>query len=311
MAEMKPTPDWLDDLAAVTAQHDKTPSANQGVLAKALKLHRPYVSQLLVLQPIFDPPTVEKVRQASPAYNLSYRRAKELLGLKGKVADFPKAGREMVDQILTRHLATNQIKDLVDEIVRENPTRGTAGSSNPAFFERLGRRIDRALGWGGSPLEADSQGGQPDAEESEGEEPAKAKTPKTSAKAPAQGKAPSGKKAGGPVKWAGKQIEKTPTNFANHPGTFMKNLVLGTLQFVFWGILLCVLIGFLHWGWVHYGRSFVGGKVKELMPSASAKADNAQASSTPTPSAAPAAQAGTTAKTHSPGVTGKSSRRRN
>src|SRR5208282_6002982 len=132
MAEEKAeSRNWLDDLALVTAQQDKTPGTSQGELSRTLKLHRPYVTNLLALQPIFDPPTVAKVRQAAPDYNLPFSGAKELLALKDKVEDFPKACRKALDEILAKRLSANQIKDLVKRIVSDRTPGG----------KTLGRRI--------------------------------------------------------------------------------------------------------------------------------------------------------------------------
>ena len=56
---------WLDNLAALEAQLQKTPSATHTQLADALNLKRPYVSLLLALQPILDPAAIEKVRSSA------------------------------------------------------------------------------------------------------------------------------------------------------------------------------------------------------------------------------------------------------
>jgi hypothetical protein len=145
MAEKKPSLDWLDDLAAVSAQQEKTPSATHGGIAKALKLNRPYVSNLLALKPIFDPPTVAKVRQEASEFILSYRSAQLLTGLNGKVEDFSKSGREAVEKILADHLGTAQIKDLVAKTIgKKTPEQDSANAQ--AFFEQAGQRIGGFIG---------------------------------------------------------------------------------------------------------------------------------------------------------------------
>lgn len=281
--------DWLDQLDKLTALRGKDSSISHADMANALKVHRPYVSQLLALQPIFDPITAAKVRKAAPGYILSFNSAKELFGLKSKVEDFTKTAREVVEKILTDQLQTAQIKDLVDKIIANNPKRKPEVDSSMGFFERNGRRIGGAIGrvldillW----LRPKQTTEQPDIEE-EGNEAEKAVNPKSG------GRTSPTKKTGGPLKWVGKQIGKIATSFLDHPGTFMKNLVIGTIQFVIWGILFCVLLGVLHWGWAHYGRAFFEENVKGLIPNFSAKVDNVQPVNTPTPSAAPATQKGT------------------
>ena len=68
---------WLDNLAALEAQLQKTPSATHTQLADALNLKRPYVSLLLALQPILDPAAIEKVRlAANSGFVLSFNCAK-------------------------------------------------------------------------------------------------------------------------------------------------------------------------------------------------------------------------------------------
>ncbi len=115
---------WLDDLAALTVQVEKTPEASKSELARTLNLHRQVVINLLILSPILDPETVEKIRQAAlsdPPYILSYNSAKALTGLKGKVPDLPRAVQEALDLILPRRLATKQIGALVEWMVSGKP----------------------------------------------------------------------------------------------------------------------------------------------------------------------------------------------
>jgi hypothetical protein len=263
MAENKPSLDWLDDIASLSAQLDKTPSATHAELAKALKLLRPYVSTLLALKPIFDPPTAEKVRQAAPSYVLSFYSVKGLVGLNGKVSDYPKAGREAVDQILTHHLTASGIKGLIDQItggdtivVTDESQSNPLTEGGPAFFERLGQRIGRGLdGLLGLRPQADlspdphsetlvKEGALAKGEARDSTYSEKSDSPKTSA----------AKQGGGIPNWIGKLIQKMVTHFVEHPAKSMQNLVLGIVQFIFWSILLCLLLWALHWGWTHFGR---------------------------------------------------------
>ena len=295
------TQGWLDQLPILAAEFQKIPLPTTEDLTKTLKAKPAMVSYLKTLNTLFDPATMDKVRQATqadPPYDLSFNNVRTLLGLKGRVKDFPAAFHEALDVVLARRLKTRHIENLVEWIASGNPAKD--------FDPKQARNKKRETKPKGSvispPVPGTNTPGEPEITTS----PAAAKKSKlvTLWELPTKGLLLLLKGLwwllATPAKWLGKQIKKTAAKFAEDPGSFMKNLVIGTLQFIFWGILLCVLIGVLHWGWTHYGRAFVGGKVKELMPSVSAKADNAQASSTPTPSAAPAAQAGTTAKTHSP-----------
>lgn len=283
MAEKKPSLDWLDDIAAITAQREKTPSGSHADWANSLKLNRGYVSQLLALQPIFDPPTVEKIRQAAPSFVFSYSRVKELSRLKGKVEDFPNAGREVVEKTLAGHLTSVQIKDLVDKIIGVKPQKGSTDSIAQGTFERLGKRID---GWfGGSSTQPEEIGEEAgsvmepahpshgprhvaSAQGAENNEPKEAETPKAATKTkPVKLWEVPFKIVGWlfkwfllkPGKWLETKILKRVNAFLDHPGTFMKNLVVGTVQFIFWVVILCVLVWALRWGWDHYGRSYLSG----------------------------------------------------
>jgi len=127
---------WLDNLAALGAQLQKTPSATHAQLADALNLKRPYVSLLLALQPILDPTAIEKVRlAASPksgisshsgtqaatiSFTLSFNCAKALIPL-GKTADPSKAVHSALDTILSQRLAPKHIAALVDELMNGKP----------------------------------------------------------------------------------------------------------------------------------------------------------------------------------------------
>jgi hypothetical protein len=125
---------WLDNLAALEAQLQKTPSATHTQLADALNLKRPYVSLLLALQPILDPAAIEKVRSSANnaleqssriaqleasqqmPFVLSFNGAKALIPL-GKMANPSGAVHTALDIILTRRLAPKHIAALVDEMI--------------------------------------------------------------------------------------------------------------------------------------------------------------------------------------------------
>ena len=112
---------WLDNLAALEAQLQKTPSATHTQLADALNLKRPYVSLLLALKPILDPAAIEKVRlTANSGFVLSFNGAKALIPL-GKMADPSGAVHSALDIILSRRLATKYIAALVDWMVSGKP----------------------------------------------------------------------------------------------------------------------------------------------------------------------------------------------
>jgi hypothetical protein len=132
MPEIKPgNLDWLDDLAALTAQVEKTPTAKRKELAKTLDLHPSMITFLKAIKPCFDPAAIERVRtaeKANPTYTLSFTSAQALSGLNGKVSDLPGAIHAALDVILARQLATKDIKNLVPWIIEGNP----AGSFDPS-----------------------------------------------------------------------------------------------------------------------------------------------------------------------------------
>ena len=129
---------WLDNLAALEAQVQKTPSATHTQLADALNLKRPYVSLLLALQPILDPAALEKVRSSANnaleqsnriaqleasqqmPFVLSFNGAKALIPL-GKMANPSGAVHTALDIILTRRLVTRHIEALVDGMISGKP----------------------------------------------------------------------------------------------------------------------------------------------------------------------------------------------
>jgi len=155
MTQDKPeTRDWLKDLAAVSAQLKKKPQPLLAKIGKTLNLHRPTVSVLAAIEPIFDPPTVKKVLQAASGnhpYTFSFSSAKELVRLNGRVEDYPKTGRELVEQILAEHLATGQINARVTQITGVQPAKKQAEGDEPNTThpspsgDTLGRRMGDAL----------------------------------------------------------------------------------------------------------------------------------------------------------------------
>jgi hypothetical protein len=124
MPEIKPgNLDWLDDLAALTAQVEKTPSAKRKELAKTLVLHPSMITFLKAIKPCFDPAAIEKVRQAAqanPPYILSFNSVQALSGLNGKVTDLASSVHAALDVILSRRLDTKHIKALVEWMAKGN-----------------------------------------------------------------------------------------------------------------------------------------------------------------------------------------------
>jgi hypothetical protein len=306
---------WLDKLAALMAEKEKTPNASHEELAKAIDVDRSWVSILLALKPILDPPTVAKIHQAAkaePSFTLSFKSAKLLTALKSKGAEYPKAGREALDQILAQRMGPSQIQAQVAKMAGGTPPKKaglsvkTPCEGTPALFERLGGRVGGAAGrvldsllglssWRKTRPQAPQTGLPPEAPKAREEEveAAQAESPE------AGSKAGQGRKAGRslpwglaakPFKWAGKQIEKIIARFLDHPGTFMRNLTVGTVKFVWWSILFCLLLIVFHWGWAHFGRAFYGDHVawrlKSLLGLSAPKNENTQAM-VPMPQAAP------------------------
>jgi hypothetical protein len=176
---------WLDNLAAITAQLEKTP-ATHAELGNALNIDRTMVTKLSALKPCFDPVAIEKVRLAekgNPPYTLSYNSAKALAGLKkAKVGDLA-AFHNALDVTLTLRLAPLKIKALVawmaigkpaaefdpkakppktvvettesDSIESEPeeesiPQAKSQKSKNETFGQQIGSRIDQFFGHAGN-----------------------------------------------------------------------------------------------------------------------------------------------------------------
>jgi hypothetical protein len=254
MAGRSPSHDWLEDLEAIAAERVKAPSASHKALSKALDLPRSYVSTLLALQPIFDPPTVEKVRQAPDDYTLSYRSVSELAGLRGHVPDYPRAGRDAVVRILAQRMAPGQITALAAQMAGGKPAKNV-GVPGGGPFERIGRALDGWLGLGArSPLGKKEPGAG-----EEGAAPAPRKAHATSSQgAPAhsKGSKPAWQK---PLKLAGGKIYrfflwlvKLPFRLLSKgltgllEGKFAQGIVqLGLAALIFWALL---------WACRHPGR---------------------------------------------------------
>lgn|GEM_PF-2735440 len=146
-------------LSTIIAHKESKPSASHAELAEDLKLHRPTVTNLLAIQPILDVPTLAMIRQASQESNpftLSYKKACALAGLKGKVADLPKAGQEALDMILSRRLAPRHIRALVKWIISGKPAsefdpkkvkndEDEEGEKVLTGNQTIGQRIDAAI----------------------------------------------------------------------------------------------------------------------------------------------------------------------
>lgn len=135
---------WLNNLAALEAQLQKTPSATHTQLADALNLKRPYVSVLLALQPVLNPAAIEKVRLASTSgFVLSFNGAKALIPL-GTMANPSGAVHSALDIILTRRLATRHIEALVDGMIN--------GKSTESFDSKAKQRPKRVQQVQGKPV---------------------------------------------------------------------------------------------------------------------------------------------------------------
>ena len=79
---------WLDTLAALTTQVEKTPNATHDQLAEALGIPRSTVTFYLAIKACFDEGAMEKVKKAAPSFILSFNSARALSGL------IPKRGKD-------------------------------------------------------------------------------------------------------------------------------------------------------------------------------------------------------------------------
>jgi len=156
MSNVKPTSlDWLDDLAALTAQQEKTPDASHKELAKALNTSRPTITLLLGIKPIFDQEAINKTRQAALAatpYILSLNSAKALAGLNGKVTDLSIAVHAALNVILAHRLATKQIKSLVKWMKAGNSAESFDPKAKPPKDEETSESDNGANGNNNRPL---------------------------------------------------------------------------------------------------------------------------------------------------------------
>lgn len=278
MSQTTPSRDWLKDLGALYAQLEKTPNASHGELAKALKLHRPDVSVLLALKPLFDPPTLEKVRKAAssePSYKISFSSIKLLVGLRGNVPDYTQAGREALDQILAQRMLPGQITALVEKMTggKSGKKPGSSTASGGAPFERMGKALDGWLGFGGRISDGSSQpfeslrAGSTALREPQGGVGSKTTTdslqnPKPTAQPRAKGSKSlwlkplklAGEKIYGFFKWLVqlpfRLLSKGFTDLLQ--GKWARGIVqLGFAALVFWAIL---------WAWNHKGRALGWGE---------------------------------------------------
>jgi hypothetical protein len=115
---------WLDNLAAITAQLEKTPDATHAELGKALNIDRTMVTKLSAIKPCFDPSAIEKVRLAAKGdlpFILSYNSAKALSALQKAKTGGLAAFHDALDMVLAQRLATQQIKALVAWIASGKP----------------------------------------------------------------------------------------------------------------------------------------------------------------------------------------------
>ncbi len=125
----QPTPEskaWMESLSDLAADIEKHQKVKHADRADALDLHPTKLSFLLALHRCLDPAALAKIRQAAQGdhpFTLSFKSAKALAELEGRVPDLSKAVHEALDQILPHHLATLQIKALVDHMASGKPAQ--------------------------------------------------------------------------------------------------------------------------------------------------------------------------------------------
>ena len=115
---------WFDQLDSLYKQGQSQSSVTRDVLKKVLNLKNSQITNYLNLIACFDPGAVEKVRLAAQeptSFNLSFNSALALAGLKGKVPDLTGAVHSALEVVLSRGLATEQIKALVVWIISGKP----------------------------------------------------------------------------------------------------------------------------------------------------------------------------------------------
>jgi len=118
---------WLDTLAALTAQVEKTPNATHDQLADALDIPRPTVTFYLAIKACFDEGAVEKVQKAAPAFILSFNSARALSGLvpkrgkEDKVSDLQGSFHAALAFTLSQRLKPKKIEALVKWIISGKP----------------------------------------------------------------------------------------------------------------------------------------------------------------------------------------------
>ena len=146
---------WLDNLARLAIQIEKTPDATHAELAESLDLPRSMVTFLSAIRDCFDAPAIAKVRRAEKAnhvpgvpnavgqsnfvapltgtgqlaasqqmpFTLSFTSARALSRLNKKVKpeDLPGLVHAALDVILARQLATKDIKKLVVWLISGKP----------------------------------------------------------------------------------------------------------------------------------------------------------------------------------------------
>jgi hypothetical protein len=126
---------WLDNLAAINAQLEKTPDATHAELGKALNIERTMVTKLSAINTCYDPAAIEKVRLAekgNPSYTLSFNSAKALAGLKKTKARDLTVFHNALDITLFHRLKPLKIEALVAWIISGKPVSEFDPSAKPA-----------------------------------------------------------------------------------------------------------------------------------------------------------------------------------
>jgi hypothetical protein len=118
---------WLDTLAALTTQVEKTPNATHDQLAEALGIPRSTVTFYLAIKACFDEGAIVKVKKAAPSFILSFNSARALSGLipkRGKdekVSDLQSTFHAALDITLSHRLKPKKIQALVKWLISGKP----------------------------------------------------------------------------------------------------------------------------------------------------------------------------------------------
>jgi hypothetical protein len=111
--------DWLDRLETVNRLIKADPNRTGVSLADELNVSSAHASYLITLNGCLDQAAIDKIRSA--VYSFSLNSALALTGLKGRVDNLPTAVHAALDVVLTRQLATKDIKKLVAWVISGKP----------------------------------------------------------------------------------------------------------------------------------------------------------------------------------------------